>query len=181
MHVTNLGDAFKRIMNDQGWSQTRMGRELGVSQSWVSRVANGILDPGTRTAASLLAKVGWELRIAPKSEQDDPVKRREFVTGAASALFIPSPKTTPFHDPSYVDLLTQRMAQAHYAQGGDSQIMALIDHGRRIWSASIRGDRALQSAASDFIRFGSYVVHQAGRADIAAQFANSALRLATQA
>lgn len=168
-------------MEDHGWSQTRMGRELGVSQSWVSRVANGILDPGTRTASSLLAKVGWELRIMPKPEEDDPVKRREFVTGAASALFIPPPKTTPFHDPSYVDLLTQRMAEAHYAQGGDSQIMTLIGQGRKIQSAAISGGRALQSAASDFMRFGSYVFHQAGRADIGARFANNALHLATEA
>src|SRR5256885_13231846 len=108
MQARNLGEALEAIMNDRGWSQTRLGRELGVTQSWVSRVVNGKIDPRMRTATGMLAKVGWQVRISPKTEEDDPVNRREFVAGAASVLFVPSPKTTPFHDPSYVGLLTRR-------------------------------------------------------------------------
>jgi transcriptional regulator with XRE-family HTH domain len=181
MHARDLGEALKLIMKDRGWTQTRLASELGKDQPWVSRVSRGVYDPGTRAASRLLAKVGWELRITPKTEEDDPVKRREFVTGAASALLIPSSKTTPFHDPNYVDLLTRRMVQIHYDHGGDSQIRALINQARKIRAASVDGGRRLYSSASDFMRYGSYVFRQAGRADIGVRFATDALDLAQRA
>lgn len=185
MHARNLGEALKLIMDERGWSQTRLGRELGQSQDWVSDIVRGKRDTYVKKAARLLDKVGWELHITSKTDggkaEDDPVNRREFVAGAASALFVPSPKTTPFHDPSYVNRLTQRAAQAHYQNGGDSLTAALLHHARKIHSAAVNGGHELQSAASEFMRRGSYVLHQAGRPDLAARFANSAIRNASQA
>jgi transcriptional regulator with XRE-family HTH domain len=175
MHARDLGEALTLIMEERGWTQTRLGRELGKDQPWVSRVARGVYDPGTRAARALLAKVGWELRIAPKTEEDDPVKRREFVAGTASVLFVPSPKTTPFHDPSYVGLLTRRTARINNEIGGDSLSATLLAQARKIQAASTAGGRELYLAASEFLRRGAYVLRQAGNTDAALKFAENAL------
>lgn len=181
----NLREALKLIMESHGWPQSRLARELGVSQPWVSDIVRGAHDCPFGKAVSLLAKVGWEVRITPKVDggeaEDDPVKRREFLAGAASVGFVPSPKTTPFHDPFYVNQLAQRITQAHYQTGGSSMTATLLHQARKINSASVSGGRELQSAASEFMRRGSYILRQAGRSDISTRFANSAVRHASQA
>jgi tetratricopeptide (TPR) repeat protein len=185
MRTTDLGEAFKMIMVDRGWSQTRLGRELDKDQTWVSRVIGGHRDLRTRDASKLLAKVGWELHITPKSDvgvaEDDPVKRREFLAAATSATFIRSPRTTPFHDPAFVSELTQRTVQAKYQIGGNSLAANFTRYARKISSVSDSGGPTFHSAASDFMRQGAYLLRQAGRPDIATRFANSAIRYARQA
>lgn len=181
MQARNLGEAFEMIMIDRGWSQTRLGRELGASQSWVSRVVNGILDPGTRAASGKLARVGWQLRITPETKEDEPVKRREFVAGAASVLFVPSSNATPFHDPSYVELLTRRTVQINNEMGGDSLTAPLLRQARKIQAASAGGGREFHMAASEFMRRGAYVLRQSGNADHALKFADNALAHAARA
>lgn len=167
-------------MEERGWSQRRLGRELGKGQTWVSKVIRKVMDPGVLAARSYLEKVGWELHISPKTEDDDPMNRREFTLGA-SALFIASPKMTPFHDPEHVNLLTQRLIHVHYYLGDDSQVRRLIDQAGKVRSAAVSGGRELQSAASDFLRWGAYALRGSGRTDIATRFANDAVHLAGQA
>jgi hypothetical protein len=168
-------------MEQRGWTQTQLGRELGLSQDWVSAVIHGRRDPGFARTTNYLVSVGWEVVIRPKREDTDLVKRRQFVVGAASAFFVQSPKTTPFHDPSYVELLAKRAAQALYQTGGSSLAATVVDQARKVNSAAVNGGRELRSAASEFMRRGSYLLRHAGRSDIAARFANSAIRHAYQA
>lgn len=175
------------IMADRAWTQTELGRELGRDQTWVSRAIAGHRDLRTREASAFLAKVGWELRIAPKSDreatEDDPVKRREFVAGTAglaSVMFVRTPQTTQFHDPKYVDLLTQRVIRSHNETGGDSLSRAVLHHARQIQSAASSGGHELLTASSEFMRAGSYVLHQAGRFDAGIALANSALLYASK-
>src|SRR4051812_30424930 len=110
MEARNLPEALKLIMEQRACSGSRLASELGVSQQWLSDVYRGKKDTPTTKAIRLLASVGWELVIRPKREESDPVKRREFVTAAASVMFVPSPKVGPHQDPSYLAELTQRVA-----------------------------------------------------------------------
>ena len=172
------------IMAERGWTQTELGRQLGRDQTWVSRAIAGHRDLRTREASKFLATVGWKLYISPESDgketEDDPVKRREFVAGLASITLIPTPRTTPFHDPSYVNLLTQEIFQTHNQIGGDSLAARVLGFAHKVGRASAGGGRELQSAASDFMRNGAYVLRQAGRPDMAIRLANDAIRYAGQ-
>lgn len=119
--------------------------------------------------------------MAPMAEEEDPVERREFMAGAASALFVPSPKTTPFHDPSFVRGLTTRTARIHTEVGGDSLSAAVVKQARKIHSAALNGGKELQLAASDYMRWGSYVLRQSGHNREALNLAGGALNQATLA
>src|SRR5262245_42550841 len=118
MDARNLPDALKLIMEVRGWSQNRLARELGISQSCSSYAARGMKDTSTTKAIKILGRVGWELRITPKAEGDDPVNRREFVTAAATATFIPAGKGNPFQDPQYIRVLAARSARMGDEMGG---------------------------------------------------------------
>jgi hypothetical protein len=181
MQAQDLSEALSLIMEQRGWTQTRLGCELGKHQTWISRAISGHRDLRTREASKLLAKVGWKLRITPKSEEDDPVKRREFVAGAVSVLFVSPPKTTPFHDPAYVALLTRRTVQINNEIGGDSLSASLLGQARKIQIATADGGRELHLAASEFMRRGAYVLRQAGNTDAALKLAGNALVHAREA
>lgn len=181
----DLGEAFGLIMKSRGWSQGDLARELGISQPWVSQIVRGRRDCRLNKAVQLLARVGWELHITPKSgkgnAEDDPVRRREFVAGAASVFFVPSPKTTPFHNSEYINMLTERTTRINLEIGGDSVVASVLSNARKVGSASLSGGRDLQSAAARFMCRASYVVRQAGRADDAVKLANQALTRAQRA
>src|SRR4051812_26268647 len=101
MDADVLPNALRAIMIRQGWSQTDLAAELGVSQSWVSQTSRGVKDSGIAKVQRLLERIGWEVRITPKTEED-PVKRRDFVTAVGSIAFVPSPKVGPYQGPGYV-------------------------------------------------------------------------------
>src|SRR5918999_4597579 len=149
MEARNLSEALKLIMAQRGCSGSQLARDLGVSQSWLSYAARGKKDTSTGNAARLLASVGWELVIRPKTEDDDPMKRREFMTAAASVMFVPSPKVGPDQDPAYVRELARTVARARYEHGSGTITATAIKHLRRIESAVTSGDRKLQEATSD--------------------------------
>lgn len=96
MKVESLGDAFRVVVDRTGWSGSRLARELGTAQPWISMVLNGRRDPGMRRSAELLARAGWELQLVPRTREDDPVKRREFLLGAASVVFVPTQTASPY-------------------------------------------------------------------------------------
>jgi transcriptional regulator with XRE-family HTH domain len=127
MDADVLPKALKAIMTRKGWSQVDLAAELGVSQSWVSQTSRGVKDSGIAKVQRLLDRIGWEVRITPKTEED-PVKRRDFVTAVGSIAFVSSPKVGPYQDPEYVRALADRLARDRYEQGGIPVASTAIRH-----------------------------------------------------
>jgi transcriptional regulator with XRE-family HTH domain len=184
MEARSLPEALKLIMEQRRCSGSQLARDLGVAQSWVSLASRGKKDTSTAKAARMLASVGWEMVIRPKREEEDPVKRREFVTAAASVMFVPSPSASPYQDPAYVRQLAARLRSAWFEHGGVSLVPTAMRHGRNIQSAMIREsvrNRELQAAASDLTYWISTVLFDARRFDAAENAGGLALKLARAA
>jgi transcriptional regulator with XRE-family HTH domain len=177
MEAHNLPEALNLIMEQRGCSGSQLARDLGVSQSWLSDAARGKKDTPTAKAIRLLASVGWELVIRPKREED-PVKRREFVTAAASVTFIPSPKVGPYEDPANVEALARRMAGARFEHGGGAIASTAIRHVRRIESAIASRDRKLQEAAAGLAVQTVWTLNDACRINAGENVGRLALKLA---
>ena len=165
-------------MRQRGWSQTSLARELDVSQPWVSQVISGKKDTGIAKAIKMLDCVGWELRISPKREDADPVKRREFVTGVASVALVPSPKTGPYQDPAYLRELARRVTHDRDEHGGAAIAPAAIRHIRRIEQVVESRDRELQAAASDLACETAWILIDARGLALAEKVGRLALELA---
>ncbi|MBB6476559.1 tetratricopeptide repeat protein [Sphaerisporangium rubeum] len=169
-----------KIMEEHGWTQLDLAHELGVSQSWISEVSRGRKDTGMAKAIALLARVGWEVRISPKAE--DPVKRREFLTAAASVIFLPSARTNPYQDPQYVGTLTATMARNRYELGGIPLASSALGHMQRMEHVLAGGgDRLLQAASSRLVEQVTLVLYDAGRLPQAERAGRVTLDLATRA
>lgn len=181
MGVSQLGDAFTEIMRRNGWSGAALARRLGVSQPWVSMVLAGKRDPGLARSARLLRTVGWQLELVP-SEEDDPVKRRQFLASAASVALIPSPtSSSPYRDAAYVRLLADRLAHTEEQIGGAPLVGEALRHVQRIAPAALGNDTALQTAASGLARRAALVLHDTRHLDRAERVASLALTLADRA
>ncbi len=177
MDTGNLSDALTLIMKERGWTQSELATELGMSQEWVSKVSRGKTDTGIAKAAKLLARVGWEVRISPKSE--DPVERREFIAAAASVIFVPSAKASPYQDPGYLRTLTKSIARNRYELGGIPLAPAAATHAACLQEALTNSrDSALQSAASELLDQASLVLYDAGKLTQADQVGGLALSFA---
>jgi transcriptional regulator with XRE-family HTH domain len=164
-------------MDQRGLSQIDLARELGVSQTWVSQASRGIRDPGIGRTQRLLSRVGWEVLISPKSE-DDPVRRRDFVATAASIAFVPSAKTGPYQDPVYVRQLAVRLENDRYRQGGIPIVSTALRHLRKTGPAITGTDRELQEAASELACETARILYDARRYDAAERTGVFALNLA---
>jgi transcriptional regulator with XRE-family HTH domain len=181
MEARSLPEALKLIMEQRRCSGSQLARDLGVSQSWISQTSRGQKDTSTAKAIRMLASVGWEMVIRPKREEEDPVKRREFVTAAASVMFIPSPTASPYHDAEYVRQLASRLRRDLFDHGGVSLVPTVMRHGRNIQSAIVQqatGNRELQAAASDLALWTTAVWCDARRFDAAENAGRLALKLA---
>lgn len=178
MDATNLPEALKLIMEMRGWSQNRLARELGISQSWLSYAARGMKDTSTAKAIKILGRVGWELRITPKAEGDDPVNRRDFVTAAASAAFIPAGKTNPFRDPQFIRALAARSARMGDELGGVPLVAAALRHAHAVKDAIGSSDRQLQMAAAELTHQAAMVMYDARKFEKAEQIGKFSLALA---
>lgn len=177
MDADVLPNALKAIMNRQGWSQTDLAAELGVSQSWVSQTSRGVKDSGIAKVQRLLERIGWEVHITPKTEED-PVKRRDFVTAVGSIAFVPSPKVGPYQDPEYVRALADRLARDRYEQGGIPVASTAIRHMKKVGFAISGKDPALQAAASDLACETARIFYDSRRYDVAQRAGSFALQLA---
>lgn len=179
MEVRTLPDALKAIMESNDWSQSDLARELGVSQVWVSEVSRGIKDTTFNKAIGLLARVGWEVRLSPRAE--DPVQRREFMA-AASVIFVPSSKTSPYQDASYVDTLAGALARNRYELGGMPLVASATAHISRIEKAvgSVRSP-ALHQAAAHLADQAALVLYDAGQLSAADRAEALSLELARRA
>jgi transcriptional regulator with XRE-family HTH domain len=178
MEAHSLPEALNLIMEQRGCSGSRLARELGVSQSWLSDAARGKKDTPTAKAVRLLASVGWELVIRPKREEEDPVKRREFVAAAASVTFIPSSKVGPYEDPANVRALARRIAGARFEHGGGAIASTAIRHIQRIEPAITGHDRKLQEAASMLAVQTTWTLNDACRINAGENAGRLALKLA---
>jgi transcriptional regulator with XRE-family HTH domain len=177
MDARNLPDALKLIMEMRGWSQNRLARELGISQSWLSYAMRGMKDTSTTKAIKILGRVGWELRITPKAEGDDRVNRREFVA-AASAAFIPAGKGSPFQDPQYVLALAARSARMGDELGGVPLVTSALRHAHGVKTAIKSSDRELQIAAAELTHQAAMVMYDARKFQKAEQIGKFSLALA---
>lgn len=149
-------------MESRGWNQTELARELGVSQVWVSEVSRGLKDTTVQKAISLLARVGWEVRMSPRAE--DPVQRREFVAAAASVIFMPTEKTTPYLDSEYLKSLSGSLARNRIELGGLPLTRSAMAHVRRIQQAvNQTRSPALHQAAAGLANQAAMVLYDAGR------------------
>jgi transcriptional regulator with XRE-family HTH domain len=179
MDAQSLPEALKLIMEKQGWSQNRLARELGTSQSWLSYAARGMKDTSTTKAIKMLGRVGWELRITPKAE-GDPVNRREFVAAAASVAFIPTSEGNPFQDPQYIRALVVRSARMGDELGGVPLVATALRHVHGIKGALNSGDRELQIAAAELAHQAAMVMYDARKFQKADQIGKFSLALATR-
>lgn len=172
-----LPEALNAIMTRHGWSQTELAGALGVSQSWVSQTSRGVKDSGIAKVQRLLERVGWEVRITPKME-DDPVKRRDFVAAVGSIAFVPSPKVGPYQDPGYVRTLADRLARDRYEQGGIPVASTALRHMNKVGFAISGKDHKLQAAASDLACETAIILYDSRRYDVAQRAGSFALNLA---
>ncbi|GLY88672.1 helix-turn-helix domain-containing protein [Actinoallomurus iriomotensis] len=177
MDADVLPEALKAIMSRHGWSQVELAAELGVSQSWVSQTSRGVKDSGIAKVQRLLDRVGWEVRITPKTE-NDAVKRRQFVSAVGSIAFVPSPKIAPYQDPEYVRTLAGRLAQDRYEQGGIPVASTALRHLKKVGFVISGKDRKLQSAASDLACEAARIFYDARRYEVAERAGSFAFELA---
>jgi transcriptional regulator with XRE-family HTH domain len=181
MEARNLPDALNLIMEQRGCSGSQLARDVGVSQSWLSDASRGKKDTPTAKAIRLLASVGWEMVIRPKREEEDPVKRREFMAAAASVTFVPSPKASPYQDSAYVRELATRLRHDLFEHGGVSLVSTATRHAQNVQSALVKHvtrDRELQVAASDLTYWITAVLCDARLFNVAENAGGLTLRLA---
>jgi predicted XRE-type DNA-binding protein len=177
MESQSLPEAIRSILQTHGWSQAQLARNLDVSQDWISKVKRGDRDPSIGRLSRLLAGIGWEVVLRPKREKA-PVKRRDFVTAAASVMFVPSPKVGPYEDPTNVQDLAQRLAHARYEHGGGAIAGTAMKHIRRIQPVVMGHDKKLQAAASDLAMESVWTLGDAHHFDAGENVGRLALELA---
>ncbi|GAA0372633.1 hypothetical protein GCM10010151_73240 [Actinoallomurus spadix] len=159
----------------------KLARELGMSQVWVSQVSRERRDPGIIKASRLLARVGWELRITPIGEEEDPLKRRSFIATAASVALLPSAKVGPYEDPHYLRALATQLRTTRYEIGGVPLVATALRHLGRIGHSINALDPDVQVASAGLARAASVVLYDARMFDKAEKAGNFALILAKRA
>jgi transcriptional regulator with XRE-family HTH domain len=182
MDTRTLGDAFRVVMQETGWSGARLARELGVSQPWVSMVLSGQRDPGVGRAADLLARAGWTFQLIPS--EDDPVKRRAFLlaaAGATASAAFTARTANPYRDPAYIDALTARLIYNENQMGGAPLAREAIRHAARAIPAARDDGQELQAATSRLCRQVALILHDARHSDQAEGIAGKALMLGRMA
>jgi transcriptional regulator with XRE-family HTH domain len=178
MEARSAPEAFKLIMKQRRCSQNQLARDLRKGSGWISDVINGKAGREFARMIEILSRIGLEVVIRPKREESDPVKRREFVTGAASVMFVPSPKVGPHEDPSYLEELTRRVARARYEHGGGATASTAIKHIRLIEPLIISKDRKLQEVGANLAAEAAWTLNDARRFDAGENVGGLALTLA---
>ena len=166
-------------MDRNGWSGTRLAREMGTSQPWVSMVLSGKRDPGIRRSADLLARAGWKLRLVPT--EGESVDRRLFLAAAASAALVPAAAASPYSSPDYLDGIAGRLACNEAQLGGAPLAREAARHAARAVGAAEAAGQSGQAAASRLLRQCALVLHDVRQLGRAEQAAGAALRLARAA
>jgi hypothetical protein len=166
-------------MDRNGWSGTRLAREIGTSQPWVSMVLTGKRDP-LRQSIGQLERVGWEVHVVPKGD-DDPVRRRDFLAAAACTAFVPPAKASPYTSPDYLEAIAARLARNEAQLGGGPLAREAARHTVRAGIAARDGGTQLQAAASRLLRQCALVMHDVRQLTRAEQTAAAALKLARTA
>ena len=168
-------------MDRRGWSGSRLAREAGVSQPWVSMVLGGRRDPGMRRSAELLERAGWELHVVPREE--DPVKRQEFLRSAAGAglVFLPSVKADPYTCPEHLDRVAARLVYHESQMGGGAVAREALRHVRRTVAAAEAAGAAWHAAASRLCREAALILHDVRDLRQAEALARTALAFARTA
>ncbi|GAA1613205.1 hypothetical protein GCM10009733_006610 [Nonomuraea maheshkhaliensis] len=181
MEARTLPDALKAIMAQRGWSQAQLAERLGMSQAWISRVCSGISDTGVTKAQELLSRVDWEVCFSPSVEE--PVDRREFLTAAASVVFVPSAGGAhPYRDSGYLSTLADSLARGRYELGGLPLTSRALSHIKQVSALTIASlDQEAQKAASNLMYQVSVTFYDAGRLATSQRAGSLALELAFHA
>lgn len=174
----SLTEAIQKTLEERSLRQDDLAREPGISRSYLSRIVNGHRDPNFSVAITWLNKMGYEVRIYPAKGKDGSVKRRAFLTAAASAAFIPSSAAGPYQDAAYVRALADDLAHTRDEVGGVPIVPTALRHVRHIAPAITGKDRRLQAAASELARWSALVLYDAQRPDAAERIAGLSLALA---
>lgn len=64
-----IGTIIQRARKKRGWNQTQLGEKAGLRQETISLVETGNPAAKIETILAVLAALGLELRIAPRSTQ----------------------------------------------------------------------------------------------------------------
>lgn len=67
-----LGNAIRNARRALGWSQTELGLKAGLRQETISLIETGNAATRLDTLLAVLAALGLELRVAPRSLTGDP-------------------------------------------------------------------------------------------------------------
>ncbi|WP_146778913.1 hypothetical protein [Actinomadura craniellae] len=196
MEARTLAEALNLIMEERRWTQAQLAGELGegITQAWVSRASRGLKDATIGTAARMLSRVGWEIRIVPRAEgKTGRMKRRQFLGGVAGATgiaaidaavgpsLVAAAKTSPYDDPEYVASLANHVRQMRQNQGGADSIKAVVHHARHVISAVDNGNSELREPAAELVRVSALTLYDADYVDAAEDLAGKALKLAREA
>lgn len=65
-----LGNVIRTARRRRGWNQTLLAEKAGVGQDTISLVEGGNSAARIDTILSILAVLGLELRVAPRSKSD---------------------------------------------------------------------------------------------------------------
>jgi len=182
MDARSLPEALTIVMKRRGWSQARLGRELGMGQVWVSKVTRGKIDPGMGKAIKLLGRLDLEVHITPKREEKGPVERREFLMAATSAALVPSGGADPYRDREYLEALAGSLARNRYSIGGTPLVPSALAHVTRT-RAALDGstDRASLATAAELMSQITLVLYDAEKLSHAGRVAALALDFALRA
>lgn len=106
------------------------------------------------------------------------MRRRDFVTTAASVAFIPSSTAGPYQDPAYVRELAVRLTHDRFRQGGMSLVSTALRYLRKAGPAVSGTDRCLQEAVSALSCETARILYDSRRYDAAERTGSFALNLA---
>jgi transcriptional regulator with XRE-family HTH domain len=142
MRIRSVREFLGAVMEERGWSGAQLGRELEISQQYVSFILTGRKDPIPSWLRHGADRVGYEIRFVPKQEED-PVKRREAIV-AMSVAFVPAPRLGPYHDPAFLRKAGIALANTRRERGGLAALPIASRHYQHIRSIIKADDRKLQ-------------------------------------
>ncbi|WP_131740150.1 hypothetical protein [Actinomadura roseirufa] len=109
------------------------------------------------------------------------MKRREFMSVAATIAFVPTPVNDPYKDAEYVQGLADRLVDAHHLHGGVPLAATALRHVRKVKEAIGGEGHGLKVAASNLARSASLALWDAQQVENADHVGRMALVLARRA
>ncbi|MBO3748977.1 hypothetical protein J5X84_23105 [Streptosporangiaceae bacterium NEAU-GS5] len=107
------------------------------------------------------------------------MERRDFLASAASVIFVPSTRSSPYLDENYVTTLAESLGRSRYELGGIALVPAALGHLRHIGQSMGQSrPKSLQRATSQLADQTTLILYDAGQLTHAEQSARMALEFA---